>query len=237
VASAPSRFGAGGRFFHPLGDEREPSARDAGSEQNSVGRCPRRTLKRSVSELQREKWLAVWNLADAKPAASPHENDFERATFALKLARPRARPVCKPRLKPECRPKLTDLRLHHPHRPPPKNRCAWYRRTSPAVATFRSAARKLPGLYLMRTATLAAGSPSAATRSKNSRPRRLSSSARTSDIHGSSPVSCARISTSLASTMSARSSRWSIVSGVAVAAMQRSAASTSDASKPSDSPA
>jgi hypothetical protein len=207
VASAPSRFGAGGRFFHPLSDEREPSARAAGSEQNSFGRCPRRTLERSVSELQREIWLTVGNLADAEASSSPDEHDFEPFPRARELARPRARPVRKPRLEPQRRPKLTNLRLHRPHRPPPKKR-AWYRRNSASVATFRGATEKLPGLYLMRSATLEAGSPSAATRSKNPAPRRRSISLRRSIIHGArSPLASSSISTSRASTMSARSSR------------------------------
>jgi hypothetical protein len=208
VASAPSRFGAGGRFFHPLGDEREPSARAAGSEQNSLGRCPRRTLERSVSELQREKWLAVGNLADAEAPSSPDEHDFERLPRAFELARPRARPVCERRLKPQRRAKPPKLRLHRPHRPPPW-KGAWYRRNAASVATLRSGvARKLPHLYLMRSATLEAGSPSAATRSKKPAPRRRSISLRRSIIHGArSPLASSSISTSRASTMSARSSR------------------------------
>jgi hypothetical protein len=205
VASAPSRFGAGGRFFHPLGDKRGPSAPVATSGQNSIA-GPRRTLERSVSELQREVWLAVGNLADAKAPSAPDEHDFERLAGACELVRPRAHPIRKPRLEPQRRPKLTYLRLHRPHRPPPKKR-AWYRPNAAAVATFRGVAGKLTGLYLMRSATLEAGSPSAATRSQNPTPRRRSISSRRSIIHAATPLVCSRISTSRASTMSARSSR------------------------------
>lgn len=200
----PPRVSARGGFFHPLGDACGPSARVATSRQNSLGRGPRRTLKRSVRELQREKWLLVWKLADAKPPPSPDEHDFERPALARELVRPRARPVRKPRIKPERRSKLTDLRLHHPHSATtqrsgvvssnlsergnfPRRRRKVDRCVSSANSWDAGAAAAAFGHIRQNTSATSsparrnvarAGSPIAATRARKPRPCRASSSAR-----------------------------------------------------------